>query len=202
MLSAGGDLDPSATAQELQQLFGSVAPCSVDLRQGARSAVSQTSVKRPDPRRTDFAYIAFDAAEHVEAAVQQLNGRELHGSILRVLPRRPPAVPRPRTRGKKQGPWLAAGGTRGGGGGAPTRVLLQVRLQLRRHIPCRQVWGLWLPCGLQLSCGAAPAGEPGRQTLERSSSHLPRVPCWSCGHASCCSIQSRNPCFVCWRGGG
>ena len=141
LLSAGGDLDPSTTAQELQQLFSSVAPCSVDLRQGA-GRVDSGRCPDPSPAAAAFAYVAFDA----------------------------PPLPRPRTRGKKHGCWQAGRGTRGGGDGssgggeAPTRVLLQVRCapgctchagsagsSLHAALQCLQLTG---PCH---SCHAASA---------------------------------------------
>ena len=174
LLSAGGGLDPSTTAQELQQLFSSVAPCSVHLRRGARHiGVDSGSGGRTDASASAFAYITFHAHEQVAAAVQQFNGHEMHGSILHVTPRRPPQLPRPRVRGKKQGRAQAGRGT---------RVLLQVRLHFGMHLPAvgawlgplhavLHCWRSWV-CGLPCKSTAALVGcadKPERGSRKRSS---------------------------------
>ena len=80
---AGGDLDPSTTAREVQDLFSAVGPCTVTLRRG--------------PRRNHgtgaYAYVAFADAAAASAAV--VRRWRLHGRALRVMPRATPSMPPP-----------------------------------------------------------------------------------------------------------
>ena len=81
---AGGDLDPSTTAEEVHQLFSSVGPCTISLRRAAR---------RVGPGGPScYAYVAYGSAEEAERAVSQLNRCRLNGRTLRVMHRLPPAA--------------------------------------------------------------------------------------------------------------
>ena len=76
---AGGHLAPGTTADEVQQLFGSVAPCIVQLRRAGGRRAGGTASR--------YAFITFASPEEAAEAAQRLHHAQLRGSLLRVMPR-------------------------------------------------------------------------------------------------------------------
>jgi cold-inducible RNA-binding protein len=109
-----GNVSYDATENELQDLFS---------QHGTVTEVN-LMVDRITKKPRGFAFVSMESKEAADAAIQALNGHDLHGRKLTVNEARPREDRPPRDRGDRGdrgGGGGGGGGYRGGGGGRDRR---------------------------------------------------------------------------------